>query len=208
MRLSKRIMVTLAVIIATVQMTRAQEIFMAEESSAAVQLRTNGLYDLALCPNIGLEIQTDLGLAWQIDYVGAWWNNRDKHRYYSNYALQTELRYYLGNRKMEMPYHGHHIGAYYQMATYDFEFGGTGYQCNDLSNTKGYGVSYGYAIPLNRYFSVDLTVGVGLLQSRYNMYEPKGNAYAVKANKKLTFVGPTKLEVTVVWSINHKNNTK
>ena len=92
----------------------------------AVQLHTNGLYDLALCPNIGLELQTDLGLAWQCDYIGAWWSNNSKHRYWQNYAFQMELRYYLGHDHQDTPYFGHHIGVYGQLATYDFEFGGTG----------------------------------------------------------------------------------
>ena len=119
----------------------AQEIYRVESAPAAVQLRTNGLYDLALCPNIGIEIQTDLGIAWQLDYVGAWWNSPSRNRFYSNYAFQTEIRYYLDCEQMTFPYTGHHIGLYGQMMTYDFEFSGTGYQSRDLDMTFGIGAN-------------------------------------------------------------------
>lgn len=197
-------LVILAVITAgTVQ---AQEIYRMEDNTAAVQLRTNTVYDLVLCPNIGLEVQTDLGLAWQLDYVGAWWNSHANNRYFSNYGLQTELRYYFGTPRQKMPYRGFHIGGYFQMATYDFEFGGTGYQCSDLDKTVGGGLSGGYAFRLNRNLSLDITAGAGYLTSRYTVYEPYGDWYLPTSYRKLTWIGPTKLEVSLVWNLNKKNN--
>ena len=88
-------LVAIIMAVISVATTKAQEIYRVESAPAAVQLRSNGLYDLALCPNIGIEIQTDLGLAWQLDYIGAWWNSPSRNRFFSNYAFQTELRYYL-----------------------------------------------------------------------------------------------------------------
>lgn len=190
----------------------AQEIYRVESAPAAVQLRTNGLYDLALCPNIGIEIQTDLGIAWQLDYVGAWWNSPSRNRFYSNYAFQTEIRYYLDCKQMTFPYTGHHIGLYGQMMTYDFEFSGTGYQSRDLDMTFGIGASYGYSFPLNRHWTLDLTIGLGYLQSRYDTYNPKevyGEKYYIrKETRRIKFWGPTKLEATFVWNINSKNDKK
>ena len=184
----------------------AQEAYLVEGNPPAVQLRTNGLYDLALCPNIGLEIQTDLGFAFQFDYVGAWWNIDSKHRYFSNYAFQTEIRYYLDSRKMKFPYTGHHVGVYGQMATYDFEFGGTGYLSRDLDNSFGIGISYGYSFPLSKHWSLDLTAGIGYFQSKYDVYEPVNTGYRRTETRRLTFWGPTRLEASFVWNINTKNN--
>lgn len=184
----------------------AQEIYRTETAPATVQLRTNGLYDLALCPNIGVEIQTDLGLAWQLDYVGAWWNNDGRHRYFSNYAFQTEIRYYLNSRKTGMTYNGHHVGLYGQMATYDFEFGGKGYQSRDLDYTFGIGGAYGYRFPLSSRWALDLTVGLGYFQSRYDAYDPTEHGYRKTDTHRLTFWGPTRLEAAFVWNINGKNN--
>lgn len=200
------VMMVIMMTITTVQV-QAQEIYRAEGPSAAVQLRTNGLYDLVLCPNVGIEVQTDLGLAWQLDYIGAWWNTQKKNRYFSNYALQTELRYYFASPKMNFPYTGHHTGVYFQMATYDFEFGGKGLQCKDLDNSIGLGLSYGYSKPVSRRFSLDFTLGIGYFISKYTIYQPSGEWYKATARKKLTWFGPTKAEVTLVWNLN-KNNKR
>jgi len=205
---ARLVAVTMAVI--SVATTKAQEIYRVESAPAAVQLRTNGLYDLALCPNIGIEIQTDLGLAWQLDYIGAWWNSPSRNRFFSNYAFQTEIRYYLASPKMTFPYTGHHVGLYGQMITYDFEFGGTGYQSRDLDYTFGIGASYGYSFPLSKRWSLDLTIGLGYFQSRYDEYDPKeiyGEKHFIhKETHRLKFWGPTKLEATFVWNINSFND--
>lgn len=202
-------LVAIIMAVISVATTKAQEIYRVESAPAAVQLRSNGLYDLALCPNIGIEIQTDLGLAWQLDYIGAWWNSPSRNRFFSNYAFQTEIRYYLASPKMTFPYTGHHVGLYGQMITYDFEFGGTGYQSRDLDYTFGIGASYGYSFPLSKRWSLDLTIGLGYFQSRYDEYDPR-NIYGEKhfihkETRRLKFWGPTKLEATFVWNINSFN---
>ena len=201
-----RMTAVLMMVMMTVTTTLAQEVYRLESAPATVQLRSNGLYDLALCPNVGLEIQTDLGIAWQLDYVGAWWNNDAKHCYFSNYAFQTELRYYLASPKMSFPYTGHHVGLYGQMATYDFEFGGTGYMSRDLDFSFGIGVSYGSSFPLNRHWSLDLTAGIGYFQSKYDVYNPSDTGYRRTETRRLKFWGPTKLEASFVWNINAKND--
>lgn len=203
-------LVAIIMAVISVATTKAQEIYRVESAPAAVQLRSNGLYDLALCPNIGIEIQTDLGLAWQLDYIGAWWNSPSRNRFFSNYAFQTEIRYYLASPKMTFPYTGHHVGLYGQMITYDFEFGGTGYQSRDLDYTFGIGASYGYSFPLSKRWSLDLTIGLGYFQSRYDEYDPRdiyGEKHFVRREThRLKFWGPTKLEATFVWNINSKND--
>ena len=203
-------LVAIIMAVISVATTKAQEIYRIESAPAAVQLRSNGLYDLALCPNIGIEIQTDLGLAWQLDYIGAWWNSPSRNRFFSNYAFQTEIRYYLASPKMTFPYTGHHVGLYGQMITYDCEFGGTGYQSRDLDYTFGIGASYGYSFPLSKRWSLDLTIGLGYFQSRYDEYDPRdiyGEKHFIhKETRRLKFWGPTKLEATFVWNINSFND--
>lgn len=199
-------LVAAIVAVVSIVTTKAQEIYRMESSPAAVQLHTNGLYDLALCPSAGIEIQTDLGIAWQLDYVGAWWNNDAKHRYFSNYAFQTEIRYYLESPTMSFPYTGHHVGIYGQMATFDFEFGGVGYMSRDLDFSYGIGLSYGYVFILNRHWSLDVTAGVGNFIGMYDVYKPSETGYLRIETRKLNFWGPTKLEATLVWNINAKNN--
>lgn len=170
-----------------------------------IQLRTNSLYYLAASPNVGMEIQTDMGIAWQFDYIGAWWNSFKTNRFWSNYAFQTEFRYYHSSRKQKMPYTGHHYGVYAQLVTYDFELGGKGVMCDDLDKTFGVGISYGYTKPITPRLSIDFTAGVGYVQSRYQQYIPNAdNSWYSKTNSG-TFRGflPAKIEISLVWNLNN-----
>ena len=187
---------------------QGQTVYAVEDKPTTVQLRTNALYWLALSPNVGVELQTDMGLAFLADYVGAWWNGSKSHRYWSNYAFHLEGRYYLGARKQTTPYKGHHVGVYGYLATYDFEFGNKGYQCPDLSKTFSIGASYGWSMPVSKRLSFDFTVGIGYLQSKYTEYVPSETWYKATAHRKLKWFGPTKLEATLVWNINNNNRKK
>lgn len=189
--------------------TQAQEeVYAWEERATTVQMRTNGLYWLALSPNVGIELQTDKGWAFQLDYVGAWWNSRKTNHFYSNYGFQAEVRYYLDSCRQVRPYTRHHVGLYAQMLTYDFEFGGKGYQCPNLRNTYAIGASYGYTMPLNDKLSLDFTIGIGYFSTTYNEYVPINGDYLLTGKKRKTFFGPTKAEVTLVWNVNDFNYTK
>lgn len=198
-----------AVMIALLTMTtmgsNAQQPYKLNKDVAAVQLRSNTVYDLLASPNIGIEIQTDLGLAWQLDYTGAWWNSYTRNRFWSNYIFQTELRYYWGHAYQDTPYFGHHVGLYGQMATYDFEFGGNGKLCRDLDKTYAFGISYGYTLALSRHFSLDLTLGMGYFDTKYDVYEPYEYGYRRKETRQMKWYGPTKVEAAFVWNINAKN---
>lgn len=178
-----------------------------EESTAPTfQLRTNGLYNLALSPNIGLEWQSSLGLAFQFDYVGAWWNSPSKNRFFSNYGFQTEIRYYFKHKNTANPFRGLHAGVYGQMATFDFEFGGEGVQCPNLDDAWGLGLSGGYTLPISRRWAIDFVLGLGYFTAKYKTYDPTYNGgYQATGTKRLKFFGPTKLEVSFVWSLNKDN---
>lgn len=178
-----------------------------EESTAPTfLLRTNGLYDLALSPNIGLEWQASFGMAFQFDYVGAWWNSPSKNRFFSNYGFQTEIRYYFKHKNTANPFRGLHAGVYGQMATFDFEFGGEGVQCPNLDDAWGLGLSGGYTLPISRRWAIDFVLGLGYFTAKYKTYDPTYNGvYQATGTKRLKFFGPTKLEVSFVWSLNKDN---
>ena len=179
-----------------------------EESSAGTfQLRTNALYDLALTPNVGLEYQASFGAAFQLDYVGAWWNQPSGNRFFSSYGFQTEMRYYFDHSDYSKPYRKWHAGVYGQMGTYDFEFGDEGYQCKDLDKTWGLGISGGYTLPISRRWAIDFTLGLGYFQSKYVVYDPipYRDGWMARNTKVLKFWGPTKAEVSFVWSLNKTN---
>ena len=191
------------------RISHAQEIFDGKEynepTPAVWSLHTNGLYLLGGIFNVGAEMQLDCGLGVKMDYMGAWWNRRSTDHFYSCYGIQTELRYYLDAIKNYAPYRGHHFSIYGQLMTYDFEFGGTGYQSARFGRTWGTGISYGYTFPLKKHLSLDLNAGIGYFHTGYDIYQPYNGDYYLTGKGKRNFFGPTSLEVSLIWIINAKN---
>ena len=59
-------------------------------------LKTNALYDVALVPNVGVEIY--LGKQWSVvgNWMYAWWSNRGKNNFWRIYGGDVETRRWLG----------------------------------------------------------------------------------------------------------------
>ena len=83
------------------------------------------------------------------------------------------------------------------MITYDFELGGRGYLGDKWS--YGTGISYGYALPVAQRLNLDFTLGVGYLRGKYKEYLPIDDHYVWQSTHMRNWVGPTKLEVALVW---------
>ena len=174
-------------------------------------VKTNMLYDALLVPNIGVEFY--LGKNWSIagDWMYSWWNSDRVHWYWRTYGGGLTLRKWFGKEANDKPLTGHHIGVYGQVLTYDFEAGGRGYLGGEpLGNifdgaSFAAGVEYGYSLPIARRFNIDFTAGIGYLGGKYYEYDPVDNCYVWQATKKRRYVGPTKLEVSLVWLIGWNN---
>ena len=89
-------------------------------------LRTNLLYDLVLAPNIGAEFWLGKNFSIGLDWKYAWMKSDRLHFYWRDYGGDINFKYWFGDLSRQKPFQGHHIGAYAQVLTYDFEFGGKG----------------------------------------------------------------------------------
>lgn len=169
-------------------------------------LKTNGLYDLALLPNIAAEVYLCQGYSISGSWAYTWFKNDTKHKYWRMYGGEVEGRYWL--RQDLKPLTGSHVGVYIQALTYDFEFKHKG-ALNRFA--MGVGVSYGYSKPIAKFLNLDFSIGVGYLGGKYKKYEPSqttANEYVWLANKKLRWFGPTKAEVSLVWLLGRDNYNK
>ena len=166
-------------------------------------LKTNALYDVALVPNVGVEVF--LGRQWSVagNWMHAWWSNRGKNNFWRIYGGDVEVRRWFGKKAAEKPLQGHHLGMYGQLVTYDFEFGGRGYLGDKW--TYGVGVSYGYSLPLAKRLNMDFTLGLGYLGGEYKEYLPIEGHYVWQVTKRLHWWGPTKAEVSLVWLLGKGN---
>ena len=164
--------------------------------------KTNLLYDAALVPNVGLEFY--LGQGWSIggNWMYAWWSKDSKHRYWRIYGGELDIRKYFGRKAAEKPLQGHHLGVYAQGLTFDFETGGKGY----LSNfSYGFGLEYGYSLPVAKRLNIDFGLGIGYGGGKYKVYEPEDDCYVYKETKQRHWFGPTRAEISLIWLLGNGN---
>ena len=117
-------------------------------------VKNNLLYDIALAPNI--EIEVPIGRQWSLnaEYKCPWWLN-SKHGFcYQLLSGGVEARCWLGKRKNRERLTGHFLGIYAEGGVYDFQFDkDKGYRGNY------YAASGGNRIPqihhLRRRFDMD-----------------------------------------------------
>lgn len=165
-------------------------------------VKTNLLYDAALVPNVGLEFY--LGKGWSVcgDWMHAWWSKDAKHRYWRVYGGELEVRKYFGRKAAEKPLQGHHLGVYAQGLTFDFETGGKGY----LSNfSYGFGLEYGYSLPVAKRLNIDFGLCIGYGGGKYKVYEPEDDCYVYKETKQRHWFGPTRAEISLIWLLGNGN---
>ena len=176
-----------------------------------VALRTNMLYDALLMPNIGCEMY--LGKSWSVaaNWLYGWWKTDRRHWYWRAYGGDIAVRKWLGKAAEEKPLTGHHIGIYAQIFTYDFEMGGRGYMGGKPGGTiwnkmnHAVGAEYGYSLPIARKLNIDFSLGMGYWGGIYHEYKPRNHYYVWQATKERHWIGPTKLEVSLVWLLGHGN---
>ena len=182
-------------------------------------IKTNMLYDLGAIPNIGAEFYLGANFSVVANWEYSWWKSDKKSWYWRSYGGDVALRYWLGKASRNKPLTGHHLGLYGQMITYDFEVGGRGYIADsgfgkDKSEdgTLGWnwaaGLEYGYSLPIARRLNIDFTLGVGYHWGNFKEYLPIDGHYVWQATKRRQYIGPTKLEVSLVWLIGCDNYNK
>lgn len=177
-----------------------------ELSPFYMAVKTNMLYDLAITPNIGVEFYLGNRFAIAGNWMYAWWKDHSAKWWHRIYGGDLEIRRYFGALAEEKPLQGWHVGLYGGIVTYDFEWGGRGYLGDRWS--YGGGVSLGYSMPFKRRFNIDFTLGIGYLGGEYKEYLPIDDCYVWQATKQRNWIGPTKLEVSLVWLIGRGNYNK
>ncbi|MGL5786818.1 MAG: DUF3575 domain-containing protein [Bacteroidales bacterium] len=183
-------------VLSSCQMLRAQH--NPDEGLQGVAIKTNLLYDGAMIPNIGVEFAFPNNWSLIGNWNYAWWSNYDRHRFWRTYGGEVEARKWFGKYAGQELFRGQHCGLYIMAGTYDFERGHTGYM-NDLYFSVG--VAYGYAVKIARNLSLDFVIGIGYMCGTYEKYKPEDGKYCIIDTKNLSYFGPTKAEISLVWNI-------
>lgn len=168
-------------------------------SKTVLALKNNLLYDLALAPNI--EIELPIGRRWSLnaEYKCPWWLNSRRSFCYQLLSGGLEIRCWLGNRRNRNRLTGHFLGVYAEGGRYDFQFGGEdGYQGKYYGAA---GLTYGYSRQLARHLAIEFSFGVGYLTTEYRKYSLYEGDLIWKTSNQYNFIGPTKAKISLVWLI-------
>lgn len=167
------------------------------ECEPRLAVKTNLLHDALLTPDLGVEVA--LGRRWSVSAEGvwAWWSRDARHRYWRIYGGWAEIRFWPGSKPLERALTGHHAGVYGSMHSFDFEFGGKGWQSPGLA--CGAGVSYGYSWAVGKRLNIDVSVRAGYCGGKIIKYHPQCDTYVCTSHSRLRYLGLTGLEVTLVW---------
>ncbi len=168
------------------------------EDNTVLALKNNLLYDLALAPNI--EIEIPIGRRWSVnaEYKCPWWCMSSKDICYQLLSGGIESRFWLGDRQVRTRLTGHFVGVYAEGGIYDFQFKGDGYQGKYYGAA---GLSYGYSTQVSRHLAFEFSLGIGYLTTEYQKYTPYEGSLIWMSSGKYNYIGPTKAKISVVWLI-------
>ena len=169
-------------------------------------VKTNLLYDLVLAPNIEVEVPFGRDKRWSVmaEYTNPWWRWKKLDYSYEIQEGGLELRRWLLPRCNEArPWlSGLFAGVYGATAKYDIENDGVG----DQGEVWSLGATCGYSLPIGRYWNLELSGSVGFVSGERRHYnaEFESTHLIYKYTKNLSYAGPTKLKVSLVWIIPSK----
>ena len=185
-----------------------------EANNFTIALKTNLLYDVALIPEVGIEIP--IGKHWSAaaNWEYAWWSHGSKDRFWRTYGGDASIRWWFGRQNREQRLSGHHIGPYGQTFIFDFETGGRGYMGGAPGDRLwdkacwAAGIEYGYSLPIARCLNLDFTIGLGHAGGQIWEYLPEDGLYIKQSEKRLNWNGPTKAEITLVWILGKRGGAR
>ena len=184
-------------------------------------------------PNVALEYYPKHGhFTYGASFDGPWWQHYDEHKYFQLRNYQLHTRYYLrsGDINKRRPsegaaFKGLFFSAYAHAFIYNICFGekrgweGEGY---------GAGLGIGYVLPLGRseHWRLEFALQAGFFNTPYDPYQWRcpinpdsdpeqyyykwyGDAKNFKKRQhRYTWLGPTRLEITLSYDILYRRNHK
>lgn len=172
-------------------------------------IKTNLLFDAALLPNVEFEWFVHDHLSINLDYQCAWWKFTERDYFYQIMMVSPEFRYWF---KGDGRFNGHFAGVYLGTGYYDLKWEkyGLGYQ-GELYIAAG--LSYGYHLAVTERFGVEFSLGLGYMITKYrkynNMreygyYDNSENHYVYQGSDRMTYLGPTKAKISLVWRLGQR----
>lgn len=176
-----------AVVIALVAMLAPHN----EAKAQQLAVNTDMLWDVAMMPNLGIEMTTGDKSTLSVNLLGGY---KPFGRDIKAVAVQPEFRYFISGRPM---YH-HFIGIGAVAATYNLSLRSRVYDGYGV----GLGVTFGYVMPLSRRLNIDFHAGLGAFvhqQKEYSTNTAYDDGNGVNAHGY--FIAPTRIGISLNYII-------
>ncbi len=160
-------------------------------------IKSNALYLAAGVANIGGEYAFHPHWSVDLPLVYSPYTIARKYRMRFLY-IQPEARYWL-----DRPMKGHFFGVHLHAGVFNVSLDDR----NRYQSEKGFhgaGISYGYAMPLSRRWSMEFTVGVGYAFTKYCTYYNVPNGIRYEKDLPYHYWGLTKLGLNFVYRFGDK----
>lgn len=156
-----------------------------------VSVKTNALYWVAATPNLSAEFRLNRHMTLGLDVAANKFHisSLDSRLV----AFSPEVRYWLSAR----PQVGHFFGLMAGMANYKFTYNEKTYD----GDAYGIGPTYGYSFVLGRRWSLELSVGAGLVHYRQRSTESAAEDVSKQPVESKWTLAPLKLGVSFVYVI-------
>ena len=169
-----------------------------ERKVMVAALKTNLLYDVVTALNF--EVEVPLGSSFSIAFedLFPWWHGGNKWAF-QVWQMGVEGRYWFEDGKQPNLLRGHFVGLYLMSAKFDLQYLR---EFNYQGEYWSTGLTYGYSMPLGKYFNLEFSASVGYASIHYRHYNPSpGWEELVRDPYKWgrkSYYGPTKVEVSLV----------
>ncbi len=166
-----------------------------------MNIKTNALEVAMLIANIGVEFRITPRVSFDMIWHYSPYDYFVSDRKIRLDAIQPEVRFWWGEALVK----GHFVGLHVPVAGFNI-------QLNDKSRYQdpnhalcGMGLSYGYAMPLDKQgrWGIEFTVGVGYVDVKYDVYSGKCNGAYLRTERR-NYFGVTRLGVDISYCIDMK----
>ena len=176
-----------------------------EERKPIIAVKSNLLYDVLATPNIAVELP--LGKRWSIfaDYTFPWWEWDDNSRAWEDLDWKLGARYWFGDRTKRDVLTGFFAGGFGAAGYYDVQPHHKGWQ----GEFYAAGLEGGYAWRLSKHWHFEVSGALGYMHTKYRRYHGELNDQHLvyKYNGKYDWVGPVKLNASIVYLFWGKKST-
>ncbi len=166
-------------------------------------LKTNLLADATTSIQLGAEFP--LADKWTLEtgaaYNGWTFSNNKK---WKHWLVQPEVRYWTCDKFMGHFFGFHLLGGQYNLGNFTSKahFLGTDFRLLKQYRYEGWmagaGLAYGYSWPISKHWSVEATLGLGYVFSRYSKFYCPTCGDKIESGKNHHYVGPTKAAVSLI----------